>query len=552
VDFQYLKDKQHYIDRYDILTIEDCLHHYCSVRDGMLKEKDKQFAKYSQKKFEEEINKCLNLLLFSIKGQCYKNKAKTIQEWMDKDRKMQELYDNTPTPQDIRCKDCKTSMTYTDKNLHNAFDPNAQMTFMFKCTKCNKRQVVYKDGSEWKYDPPKCPKCKHNLKTDLKFKGDVSIFTSKCPKCGYKDKHESDHAQFQREQEAKEKKDKELLERYRKELCLSDKEGQEYIETEEAFEVAAVVRAEEKQKYDSPVYERSLELKKTKISDLETILTKTLEKEKYIKLSLGKPDMHQYVTVPFTLQDSDHKREDRTSVKELEKLLKQTLEDTNWRLMGNSISYRLGYLEGTLRGYEGKEEMMKLAGLKEETKPKPKIDEVKQQKYAYNNVVQLAKLFGEHEGIEAIRTRRLEKEPDGFFLNDGKVGYTCGICGESISGDNTWWDLKGIRCSDCQRNLKAGVVPLEIFDDNYGYDVVVKSWQMQSDYNIHPSTLRKLCRLGTLKSRELKRLDGAVYERLFVVNENEDFFKEHPKKPKMKVEITNSLSKNLKRNERAS
>ena len=493
----------------------------------MLKEKDKEFAKFSQNKFEEEINKCLNLLLYTMKGQSYKNKAKTIQEWMDKDRKMQELYDNAPIPSNIMCEDCGSPMTHTDKSLHNAFDSNAHMIFMFKCEKCNKRQVTYKDGSEWKYDPPKCPKCKHNLKTDLKFRGEISIFTSKCPKCGYKDKHESDHAQFQKEQEVKEKKDKELLERYRMELCLSDKEGQEFIETEEAFEVASVIQEEEKQKYDSLVYERSLELKKTKISDLETILATALEKEKYIKLSLGKPDMHQYVSVPFTVQDANPNREDRASVEELEKLIKQTLEDTNWRLMANSIFYRLGYLEGTLRGYEGKEEMMKLAGQKEESKPKPKIDEAKRQKYASNNVVQLAKLFGEHDGIEANRTRRLEKEPDGFLLNDGKVGYTCGICGESISGDNTWWDLKGIRCSDCQRNLKTGVVPLEIFDDDYGYDVVVKSWQMQSDYNIHPSTLRKLCRLGTLKSRELKRLDGKVYERLFVVSENKDFFGHH-------------------------
>lgn len=549
MDFQYLKDKQHYVDRYDILTIEKILDHYYSVRDGMLKEKDKEFAKYSQKKFEEEINKCLNLLLYTMKEQSYQNKAKTIEEWMDGDRKMQELHDNTPPPSNIKCKKCKSLMTYLDKNLHNAYDSDAYMTFLFKCEKCNKRQIVYSDGSEWKYDPPKCPKCKHELKTDIKFKGELSIFTSKCPKCGYKNKNVSDHAQFKREQAAKEKKDKELLEQYREKLCLSEKEGQEYIEMSEAFEVAAVVRAEERQKYESPIYEESLQLKKTKISDLVVILTEALEKEKYIKLSLGKPDMRQYVTVPFSVQDADPKREDRTSVKHLEELIKQTLEDTNWRLMANSVLYRLGYLEGTLRGYEGKEEMIKLVSKKEESKPKSKIDEAKRQKYASNNVVQLAKLFGEHEGIEAMRARRLKKEPDGFFLNDGKVGYTCGICGETISGDNTWWDLKGIRCSDCQRNLKAGVVPLEIFDDDYGYDVVVKEWQMQSDYNIHPSTMRKLCRQGVLKSRDLKRLDGTVYKRLFVVSENKEFFKEHPKKPPYKVIITNSFSKKLKGNE---
>lgn len=118
--------------------------------------------------------------------------------------------------------------------------------------------------------------------------------------------------------------------------------------------------------------------------------------------------------------------------------------------------------------------------------------------------------------------------------------YRCGICGETISGDNTWWDIKGIRCSDCHRNLKAGVMTLEIFDEDYGHDVVVKEWQMQSDYNIHPSTLKKLCRLGVLKSRELKRLDGTVYKRLFVVNENKEFFKEHQKKPSITVKFTKS------------
>ncbi len=529
MDFQYLKDKQHYVDRYDILTIEECLHYYRSVRDGMIKEKNTQFAKYSQKKYEEEINKCLNLLMYSMKGENYRKKAKTIEEWMEEDRKMQELYDNTPIPSNVRCKNCDSLMEYTDKNLHNAFDPEAYMTFMFKCNKCKNRRAVYRDGSEWKYDPQKCPKCRHNLETDVKFKDDISIFTSKCQKCRYKDKHISDHAQFQKEQEDKEKKDKEQLAKYRDMFCLSEKEGKEYIEMSEVFEVAAVVQEEERQKYESPVYERSLKLKKTKISDIETLLMEALEKKQYIKLVLGMPDMHQYLTVPFSIQDSSPKREDRASIKDLEKLIKEALEDTNWRLILNSIVYRLGYLEGMLRGYEGKEEMMRLVGQKEVVKPKMKIDEAKRQKYASHTVVQLAKMFGEHDGIEAMRTRRLEKEPDGFFLNDGKVGYTCGVCRETIAGDNTWWDLKGIRCGDCQRNLKAGVVPLEIFEDDYGYDVVVEDWKMQTYYGIHPATLRKFCRQGLLKSRDLKRLDGTVYRRLFMVSENVEFFKTHHK-----------------------
>lgn len=460
----YLQDEQHYIDRYDLHTIEECLNYYWSVRDRFTKEKDSHFAKYTQEKFDQEMNKCLNLMLFTLKGERYRHKKETIQEWMDKDRQMQELYDNTPAP-NVNCRACGSPLVVTHKDLHDSYEPNARMMFMFECSKCKKRQAFFADGTEWKYEPPKCPKCKHPLKTDMKIKGDITTFISTCSKCGYKDKDVSDHKKWQEEQEAKEKKDNALLEKYREELCLSDKDGQEYIETAEAMEVAAVVREEEKRKYDNPVYERALQLKKTSITDLEKLLTKHLEEAKYTKLSFDKPDIGQYVIVPFTAQDSDSSRKERVSTSELEKIIKTTLEDTNWRLLSNSVMYRLGYLKGQLKGYEQEEDMLKLAGKKEEPKPKPKIDDAKRQKYASNNLVQLSRLLGEHDGIEAMRKRRLEKEPDGFFLNDGKEGYSCGICSASMPGEKIWWDLHGIRCADCQRNLKAGVIPLEIFED---------------------------------------------------------------------------------------
>lgn len=533
MSFQYLNDEQHYIDRYDLHTIEECLDYYWAVKDGLLKGQNQEpFKKYTTEKFQQETNKCLNLMLFTLKGERYRHKIKTIQEWMDKDRKMQEMYDNTLPPENILCKKCNSKTTVSHKDLQNSYEPDARMMFMFTCIKCKKNQALFEDGTEWKYDPPKCPKCKHPLKTDLKIKGDISIFTSLCTKCGYKDKNVDDHSQFRREQAAKEKKDKKLLEKYRKDFCLSSKEGQEYIETAEAMEVASVVREEEKQKYAGPIYERSLQLKKTPITDLEKLLIKNLEKAKYTKLSFDKPEIGQYVIVPFTVQDADSSRKDKISSSELEKIIKTTLEDTNWRLISNSVIYRLGYLKGQLKGYEQEEDMLKLAGKKEEAKPKPKIDEAKRQKNTSNNLVQLAKLFGEHDGIEAMRKRRLDKEPDGFFLNDGKEGYTCGICSESISGENTWWDLRGTRCGDCQRNLKAGVIPLEIFEDDYGYDVVIKSWNFRDDYGVHPSSVKKLRREGLLHGRDLKRADGTVYYTIYMVNENKEFLKKYPKKDK--------------------
>lgn len=533
----YLKTQSYYEDLYDLHTIEECIDWYWKMKDGFTKNKKKDFAKYTDEKFNEEINKCLNLYLYTMKGERYRHKKETIQEWIERDRRMQELYDNTPVPSNVLCQVCNSPTNVTHKDLHDSYEPSARMMFMLECTKCKKRQALFEDGTEWKYDPPKCPKCKHLLKTDIKIKGDITTFTSKCTKCSYKDKDVSDHKKWREEQEAKEKKGKELLEKYREEFCLSDKSGQEYIEQMEAMEVASVIREEERQKYESPVYQRSLQLKKTTIIELEKLLIQSLEKAKYTKLSFDKPEIGQYVIVPFTVQDSDSSRKDRISSFELEKVVKDTLEDTNWRLLSNSIMYRLGYLEGKLKGYEQEEDMLKLAGKKEEARPKPKIDEVKRQKYAHSNVVQMAHLLGEFDGIENTRKRRLEKEPDGFFLNDGKEGYTCGVCHESISGNNTWWDLKGIRCGDCQRNLKAGLVPLEIFEDDYGYDVVIRDWEFKDDYGVHPSTVRKLKREGLLIGRDLKREDGSVYYTIYLVSENKEFLKKYPKKsnaaPKM-------------------
>lgn len=42
------------------------------------------------------------------------------------------------------------------------------------------------------------------------------------------------------------------------------------------------------------------------------------------------------------------------------KLIKTALSDTNWRLMSDGVSYRLGMLEGRLRAYEREEDLLKL------------------------------------------------------------------------------------------------------------------------------------------------------------------------------------------------
>ena len=60
---------------------------------------------------------------------------------------------------------------------------------------------------------------------------------------------------------------------------------------------------------------------------------------------------------------------------------------------------------------------------------------------------------------EHRRKLRLEKEPNGFFLEVSEGPLGCGICGRQHPGNEIWWNLDGLRCSDCWRNIKEGVIP---------------------------------------------------------------------------------------------
>lgn len=536
---KYLNDEQHYIDRYDLHTVEECIDVVKMFQEVYKKSLTSEELKdLSEEEKLRNVNLMLGRHLFVIKGKRYEKKQETIQKWMEEDKLQQDKQDYTPTPEDIICPLCNASMYFNvTKHLDSTYDsPILRMMFLFKCGKCEKQQWVYDDGEIRVSKPDLCPKCKKELDVTGTRKGKVIATLYKCKHCDYskKDildlaKSDEEHKKWEAEQKKKEEEDKKLLEKYRVEFCLSDKEGKEHVETLEAMEVANVVHDEEMQKYDDPVYERVSKLKRTTIVDLEKLLIEPLEKAKYAKLSFEKPEIGQYVIVPFTLQDNDSSRRDRISVSELEKLIKKSLEDTNWRLLSNSVMYRLGYLEGRLKGYEREEDMLKLAGKTEEPKPKPKIDEEKRQKYASNNLVQIGRMTGKYAGIENMRKRRLQKEPEGFFLEAGEGQLTCSICGEHYYGNEMWWNLDGTRCKDCWRNIKEGIIPslTPRYDDKSNW---FESWQIKSNHGVHPSSVRKLVKEGLLHSRDLKRKDGTVYYTAYLVSENQEFLKKYPKK----------------------
>jgi hypothetical protein len=70
--------------------------------------------------------------------------------------------------------------------------------------------------------------------------------------------------------------------------------------------------------------------------------------------------MNKDVFLPFIVYDKQASRKDRESETKFKKLLNRALGDTNWRLMSDGVSYRLGMLSGRLRGYEREEDLLKI------------------------------------------------------------------------------------------------------------------------------------------------------------------------------------------------
>lgn len=142
-------------------------------------------------------------------------------------------------------------------------------------------------------------------------------------------------------------------------------------------------------------------------------------------------------------------------------------------------------------------------------------------------LVALAEIIVRQAEIEFRRKKRLEKEPEGFFL-EPEHHYSCGLCGDGRSGDETWWNEEGLRCADCRRNILAGVIP-HLKNKYQGVEDWFKSWEIKYYFGIHPATARKLRKEGLLIGHDLKMANGGIYQTIYLVEENQEFLKKYPK-----------------------
>jgi len=116
---------------------------------------------------------------------------------------------------------------------------------------------------------------------------------------------------------------------------------------------------------------------------------------------------------------------------------------------------------------------------------------------------------------EEERKERLKDHPKGFALEEG--GYSCFMCGEHLPPFDNWYDKYGIKCMSCQHALERRTVPLKYFKN---HKLWYTSYQLQSEFKLHPQTIRKLVREGELKVHVIAGANGRAGYYVFPKKEN--------------------------------
>ena len=295
-----------------------------------------------------------------IKMERFKNKKQTIEKWMQGDREKQEMFDNAK-PWEYYCRDCSVLMEPMHKSLHDDLNKPLRMLFLYECPRCKKKEGYYDNGELYISKPNLCEKCGSEIKVTLKMdeRKDLTTWIYECNSCDFKKTEINDHKKWQEEHAKQEAKDKELLEKYRNQFCFSEKEGTDAVLWYENLKnLMDNIKKDEEKKKD-PAYQKAKAIKKYKVLEIHKLLKETLEKEDFVGLEFEKPEIGQYVIVTFIVQESNEARDGHKSELTLQKLIKEKLESTNWRLMSEGTSYRAGYLNGRLKCYEREDDLAK-------------------------------------------------------------------------------------------------------------------------------------------------------------------------------------------------
>jgi len=242
---KHLKPDLYYSDLYDRHTVDECrrTEQLFDRDDGSKLPKTKGVSKKEAERIRSVAKQWY--LRFQV-GERYLNKDKTIREWMDADRKKDELYESAEAPAGIRCLTCRNLMKPNFKHLWSDLEKPDRMLFMYDCpNKCMPRRAFFSDSEEWRVKPHLCPRCGVPLRQEESDDGKKCVTTRTCPKCEHVETEEYTWSV---------KKEEEIDEKFpadRDRFCMTTEEGSKFWAEKHNLEQLAKLGKEFKEQEDS-------------------------------------------------------------------------------------------------------------------------------------------------------------------------------------------------------------------------------------------------------------------------------------------------------------
>lgn len=375
----HLKAREWYEGFYDKLTVQFAREDLGSF----FKFNDELKKKLSKKEFEAQgtmfwLDKMADMMVFWPCGERWEKRGTEIDRMMREDENKDRQLENARLRQEPICKHCgKIGLRITDKHLmyRNGYSEEVpeEVLFMLDCPACEKRSAYWESGELFEKRPTFCPKCQGEMKERDNHKSKIITTTYICPKCKYSYKDTLDLRSKPEELDPDFEKHKALF-------CFDNKTGVECLQRRNNWKALQEMFDKEKEKeQNEALYGLVGKIKRLKIAELIELMQKELKKSEFIEVQFEKPEIGKDVIISFSCLEGDSKRSAYDSEKTLKRAVKKTLHPTNWRLMTEGVSYRLGYLTGRVRAYENEEDLVTLIEkdqpeLKRREKPKPIIN----------------------------------------------------------------------------------------------------------------------------------------------------------------------------------
>lgn len=349
---KYLKDRSHYEEMYDKFTVDWCrrFEEPRPISDEELEDKE---LSLSQIQWCHDLS--TDFLLFQEAGNRFLRREETIQGWLERDKRRDQMVERAQVPL-VRCPSCGKAMECIYTDVRSDIDSDREWLEFFLCCKlCKQGKDVYENGSEVPRKPILCEKCNREIETDIKKKNGKRYYIETCKHCGHVEETLSTI------DERKKEPTQEEIDRYehdKKRFCLSDQQGQRYKAWQE--QTKRLGDEEKAQQANAKFYDKLAEVKKISIAGLEKLLKPALKKAGYSDFHITMSPPAPQIILNFSVRDMEEKREDYDSRKTLEKTIEEVLENKNWALTSEGVTYRLGMLDGRIRGYESEEDLQQL------------------------------------------------------------------------------------------------------------------------------------------------------------------------------------------------